>query len=115
MTLEPPPAGWRLAGVMTGNGISAIMTNGTFPALDIRPGSQIPGTEWYVVSIDAEKAVLRRTNNKRPREWVVRLQGAFDFQQPAQDGGQQGSPTPPRDGGAPPPPGGGGRDDRPDF
>lgn len=103
--VEPPPNNWRLAGIFQGNGISAIMTNGSFPALQIKPGTQIPGSEWYVASIDSEKAILRRRNNKRPREWVVRLQGSFDF------GGNQGGGGGNQGGGSPDsPPLPGGRD-----
>lgn len=108
-TMEPPPNNWRLAGIFQGNGISAIMTNGSYPALMIKPGTSIPGSEWYVVSIDSEKAVLRRRNNKRPREWVVRLQGAFDL---GGAGGGDGGGNPGGPGGGNPGRPGGRGDDR---
>ena len=109
--VEAPPAGWRLAGIMQGNGISAIMTNGTFPALDIKPGSVIPGTEWVVASIDNEKAILKRRSKKRPREWVVRLEGSLDGgTNNNSGGGNGGGPGRPGGQGAPGGDGGVGRD-----
>ncbi len=77
-TLEPPPAGFRLAGILQGNGIVALMTQAGQPAKEIRPGTRF-NDEWVCVSIDAEKAVFRRLNNKRPSEWIVRLQGIADL------------------------------------
>lgn len=99
--VEPPPMGWRLAGILHGNGISAIMTNGTFPSISIQPGTQIPGTEWYVVSIDKEKATLRRRSKKLPREWVVTLQGSFGFGPTGGGGEGPAGGGPPAGGGKP--------------
>lgn len=107
--VEAPPAGWRLAGIVQGNGVSAIMTNGTFPALDIKPGSVIPGTEWVVASIDGEKAILKRRSKKRPREWVVRLEGSLDGgNNNNSGGGDGGGPSRPGGPGGPGAPGGDG-------
>ncbi len=73
-TFEPQPAR-RLAGVLVGDSVLAIieMGNGR-PSEIVRPGQRVPGTEWTVVSIDPEKAVLRRGGNKLPHEVVVRLE-----------------------------------------
>lgn len=72
---EPQPYR-RLAGIIVGDSILAIieMGNGQ-PAQVVRPGQIIPGTEWRVVSIDPEKAVLRRGGDKIPHEVVVHLEG----------------------------------------
>lgn len=75
--LSPEPQPYRrLAGIIVGDSILAIieMGNGQ-PAQVVRPGEQIPGSEWRVVSVDPEKAVLRREGNKIPKEVVVHLEG----------------------------------------
>jgi len=72
---EPQPFR-RLAGVLVGDSVMAIIDMGNnAPMQVIRPGMQIPNSPWKVVSIDEDKAVLRRTGNKRPKEIIVRLQG----------------------------------------
>jgi hypothetical protein len=92
--LEPLPA-WRLAGVMVGNGVVALLDKGN-EVVDIRPGQTIEGTEWVVVSIDTEKAVLERAGNKLPRRFEVPLQqpgaggGGGTGGGGAQGGGDQG-------------------------
>jgi hypothetical protein len=65
----------RLAGVIVGDSVLAIieMGNGQPPQI-IRPGQRIPNSEWTVVSINEEKAVLRRSGNKLPKEITVRLE-----------------------------------------
>jgi hypothetical protein len=64
----------RLAGVMVGDSILAMIDMGDGKPLRIvHPGEQIEGTEWTVVSIDSEKAVLRRSGNKKPKEIIVAL------------------------------------------
>ena len=75
ITPEPQPYR-RLAGIIVGDSILAIveMGNGQ-PAQVVRPGQQIPGSEWRVISIDSEKAVLRREGNRAPHEVVVHLEG----------------------------------------
>lgn len=73
---EPQPSR-RLAGVILGDSISALIDMGAGgPLMLIRPGQKIEGTEWTVQSIDEEKAVLRRDKDskKRPKFVVVRLQ-----------------------------------------
>lgn len=71
--LEPVPT-WRLSGVIIGNGVLALLDTGS-RTYQITPGMTVPGTEWYVVSIDREKAVLARDGSKRPSEFEVGLQG----------------------------------------
>lgn len=71
--VEPVPH-WRLAGVVVGNGVIALLDTGT-RVYDVRPGSRVPGTEWRVVSIDTERAVLSRDSNKLPKQFEVGLQG----------------------------------------
>ncbi len=73
-TLERQPFR-RLVGVLLGEGVIALIQMEDGKIYDVRPGSKIPNSEWTVVSIDSEKAVLRRSGNKRPREIVVLLQG----------------------------------------
>ncbi|MBS1723520.1 MAG: hypothetical protein JSS66_11265 [Armatimonadetes bacterium] len=68
---EPLPL-WRLAGVVIGDGVSALLDMGT-RTIDIRPGMKIPDTDWTVVSIDSDKAVLKRAN-KLPHTFTVPLQ-----------------------------------------
>lgn len=103
---EPAPPGLRLAGVILANGVAALLEfNGRL--LEIRPGMTIPGTEWVVVSIDNEKAVLRRPGNKLPKEIVVPLASRSEIGGAAAGGGTQnggGSGQAGEDGG-----GGGGR------
>lgn len=109
--LEPLPA-WRLAGVMVGNGVVALLDKGN-EVVDIRPGQTIEGTEWVVVSIDTEKAVLERSGNKLPRRFEVPLQqpgagaGGGTGGGGAQGGGEQGAPGTSGAGGGMNGPGGG--------
>jgi len=85
--VEPQPYR-RLAGVVVGDSVLAIIDMGDgSPAQIIRPGQQIPNSEWRVVSIDQDKAVLRRSGNRRPRQVVVRLESP-----PAGVGGGIGAP-----------------------
>lgn len=71
---EPQPYR-RLAGVIVGESVMAIIDMGAGRGTElIRPGQQIPNSPWRVISIDEEKAVLRRSGNRRPREIVVRLE-----------------------------------------
>lgn len=105
---EPAPPNLRLAGIIMGDGVSALLDfNGQI--IEIRPGTRIPNSEWVVVSIDTERAVLRRSGNKRPKELVVYLSGRLGGGN--QGGGNSGGPNGPGDdgGGAPGSPGRGGR------
>jgi hypothetical protein len=72
--IDDPQPYRRLAGVIIGDTVMAIMMMEDGHAEIIRPGMMIPNTEWRVVSIDEEKAVLRRAGNKRPRQIVVNLE-----------------------------------------
>jgi hypothetical protein len=71
--IEPQPYR-RLAGVMVGESVVALIDMGDGRLLIVRPGQQIGNTEWTVVSIDMEKAIIRRSGNKKPKEVVVPLQ-----------------------------------------
>jgi hypothetical protein len=90
----------RLAGIVVGDSVSAIMVDASGAATILRPGMRIPGTEWDVVSIDNTKAVLRRKGNKTPREVTVKLESP----PPGMGGGPTGGPGGPS--GAPGAPGG---------
>jgi hypothetical protein len=78
---KPPAAGLvqdpqpyrRLSGIIVGDSVYALMDTGGQIEI-IRPGMRVPNTEWTVVSIDEEKAILRRTGNKVPRQITVRLE-----------------------------------------
>jgi hypothetical protein len=88
---EPLPTGWRLSAILIGDGVGALLErpSGT---IEIRPGQRIEGTEWTVVSIDEERAVLRRSSDRRPSTFVVRLQGrGADFGSGGGFGGGAGS------------------------
>jgi hypothetical protein len=69
--VEPQPYR-RLAGVIVGDSVLALIDMGDGQLQIIRPGQEING--WRVVSIDAEKAILRRGGNKLPHEVTVRLE-----------------------------------------
>lgn len=69
---EPIPT-WRLSGVLIGDGVTAILDMGN-QTIQIRPGMTIPGTNWTVVSIDEERAVLRRPGGE-PNTMTVPLGG----------------------------------------
>lgn len=88
---EPQPYR-RLAGVIVGESVLALVDMGDGRLEIIRPGQRIPNSEWTVVSIDEDKAILRRPGNKLPRQIVVRLESP-----PAGFGGgaPQGGPAGP--------------------
>jgi hypothetical protein len=71
--IEPVP-NWRLSGVLIGNGVMALLDTGR-QTYEIRPGMQVPGTEWRVVAIDSDRALLAREGNKLPKEFWVSLSG----------------------------------------
>jgi hypothetical protein len=93
--VEPQPYR-RLAGILVGDTVSAILIMEDGSAHLIKPGMRIPNSPWRVVSIDEEKAVLRRAGDRKPTQIVIRLESP-----PA---GAPGS-----GGGAPQNQGGGGR------
>ncbi len=72
---EEPQPYRRLAGIIVGDTVMAILIMEDGHAEIIRPGMMIPNTEWRVISIDEEKAVLRRAGNRRPRTITIPLEG----------------------------------------
>lgn len=87
--VEPTPA-WRLSGIIIGDGISALLDMGPGEDLIIRPGTRIPDTEWVVVSITEEYAVLERGGNRLPRRFIVPLAGPLEGMPQAPAGGGGG-------------------------
>lgn len=85
---EPLPL-WRLSGVVISDGVAALLETGT-RTIEIRPGMKIPDTDWTVVSIDANRAVLKRSGNKLPKTFVVELKGSFSSGTPGGGGGGGG-------------------------
>ena len=112
--VEPQPYR-RLAGVVVGDSVLAIieMGNGSAPVL-IHPGMKIPNSPWTVVSIDQDKAILRRDGNTLPKEISVRLEvapanmGGGSFNNGAAQGNSGGG-FPGAGRGGPPPGFGGGK------
>jgi len=65
----------RLAGIVVGDSVLAIIDMGNGRPFEIiRPGMKIPDTEWTVVSIDEDKAVLHRDGPIPPHTVTVRLE-----------------------------------------
>lgn len=85
-TLEPQPPR-RLAGILLGNGVLAVIEMEDGKTYEIRPGTKIPNSEWTVVSIDEDKAILRRPGKKRPNRIEVKLSGKLN---PGGGSGDQG-------------------------
>lgn len=98
---EPQPYR-RLSGIVVGSAVTALIEMGNGKTELIRPGMKIPDSEWTVISIDDEKAVLRRSGNRAPKQIVVRLESPPPGTSPAL-GGQGGFGGP---GGPPGGPGG---------
>lgn len=97
--MEPQPYR-RLAGVLVSDTVSAIIIMENGNAHLIRPGTMIPNSPWRVVSIDEEKAVLRRAGNRKPTQIIVRLEnppggGGFN---PGTGGGRPAGGGPPAGG-----------------
>jgi len=114
--IEPQPYR-RLAGIVVGDSVLALIDMGNGTTELVRPGQKIPGTEWTVVSIDEEKAVLRRSGNVLPHQITVRLElpppgmgGApgGGFQPGGAPGAPSGAPGAAGAAGAPGSPGGSG-------
>ncbi len=63
----------RLSGILIGDSVLAILEENGKSTI-IRPGMLIPDTEWRVVSIDRDKAILRREGDRLPKEVEVRLE-----------------------------------------
>jgi hypothetical protein len=105
---EPQPYR-RLSGIVIGDAIVGILETQGQPTIIIRPGQYIPGTEWRVVLINEDRAVLRRAGNRLPREVTVLLElPPPGFDSGNGGGGPSGGPDGP--GGRGP---GGGRDSGP--
>jgi hypothetical protein len=102
---EPQPYR-RLAGVVVGDSVLALIDMGNGTTELVRPGQKIPGTEWTVVSIDEEKAILRRGGNRLPRQVTVRLELPPPGMGGAPTGGFPGGPGGPPSGVPGGPPGG---------
>lgn len=106
--VEPQPYR-RLAGILVGDTVSAIIIMEDGSAHIIKPGMRIPNSPWRVVSIDEEKAVLRRAGTRKPTQITIRLETPLQGV-PNQGGGGRpgGQGAGPGDmGGGPPSPAGG--------
>ncbi|RYG40650.1 hypothetical protein EON79_22250 [bacterium] len=71
--VEPQPYR-RLSGIVIGDAVVGILETQGQDAILIRPGQYIPGTEWRVVLINEDRAVLRRAGNRLPKEVSVNLE-----------------------------------------
>jgi hypothetical protein len=89
--IEPQPYR-RLAGVIVGESVLALIDMGDGQLQLIRPGQEIQG--WRVASIDSDKAILVRGGNKLPHQVQVRLES------PPFGGGSSGGANPGGSGGS---------------
>jgi hypothetical protein len=80
----------RLAGILVGETVSAILIMENGEPHIVKPGYRIPNSEWTVVSIDQDKAILRRGGSKKPNEITVRLESPPAGTGGGRPGGQQG-------------------------
>ena len=80
----------RLSGVYFGDTVSAIIEMEDGKPYLIYPGSRVGDTEWYVESIDAEKATLVRSGNRIPKRITVRLETPPAFGTGGGGGGNTG-------------------------
>lgn len=104
VTPEEPQPYRRLSGIVVGDSILAILEEQGQQPVIVTPGMKLPNSEWRVVSIDQDKAVLRRPGKVRPTQVIVPLeQPRPGFGPPATNGGNNGGGFP---GGAPGGPGG---------
>lgn len=101
----------RLAAIIVGDAVIALIEMEDGRTYEVRPGSQIPNSEWRVVSIDRERAILRRDGDKLPKEIVVRLESPPPGLSRGPGGNRGGAPTggDPSGGGGMPTLGGGNR------
>lgn len=100
---EPQPYR-RLSGIVVGDSILAILEEEGREPVIVTPGMRIPNSEWRVVSINQDKAVLSRPGKVKPNQIEVRLETARFGTQPAYGGNQGGRPG--GEGGYPGGPGG---------
>lgn len=89
----------RLSGIIVGDSVLAILEEGNTATI-ITPGMKLPNSPWTVASIDADKAVLRRSGNVRPTQVIVRLETKAYDPSGAGAGGDTNPGGPP---GGPPP------------
>lgn len=73
-TVEEAQPYRRLSGIVIGDAIVAILETQGQETVLIRPGQFIPNTEWKVVSINNDRAILRRSGNRKPNEIEVKLE-----------------------------------------
>ena len=67
----------RLSGILVGDSVLAILEEDG-KSIIVRPGMLIPNTNWRVISIDRDRAILRREGSDLlPREVEVRLEIGF--------------------------------------
>ncbi len=71
---EEPQPYRRLAGVVVGDSVLAIIDMGNGQTELIRPGMKIPNSEWTVVSINEDHAILHRGGDVAPHTISVRLE-----------------------------------------
>lgn len=72
---EEPQPYRRISGIVIGDAVYAILEENGQSRI-IRPGMQIPETNWVVVSINRDEVKLRRSGNVSPNEVTVRLEVA---------------------------------------
>lgn len=65
----------RISGIVIGDAVYAILEENGQSRI-IRPGMQIPDSNWTVVSINRDEVKLRRPGNVQPNEVIVRLEVA---------------------------------------
>lgn len=64
----------RLSGIVVGDSVLAILEEEGKSPIIVTPGMQIPNSPWRVVSIDQDKAILRRPGKVKPNQIIVRLE-----------------------------------------
>lgn len=98
-----PKPQWRLAGIIISDGgVIGLLDEGGGQVIQIRPGMDIPGQPYTVVSVDSQRAVLRRTDGMLPHEIQIDLSGPISGASPA-SGGFGGGGFAPGGGGRPRP------------
>jgi len=100
---EPQPFR-RLAGIILSDGVIGLIEMEDGRVYEVRPGTKIPNSEWTVLSLNAEQAVLVRAGSRLPKRIIVRLQGRPEGAQPDQNPGSVpgGAGGPPPGVGGPP-------------
>lgn len=98
---EPQPYR-RLSGVILGDAVLALIEMEDGNTYMVRPGQQIPNSEWSVYSITAERAILRRKSTKLPTEVAVNLESPRQQRGGGGGGGNEGGNTNPGESGPAP-------------